>query len=73
MTYLERLLPMKSHDALITWSCNITGQIKTPIKSPLPGAYGHQTWQIADLPWAAPNHKVSRPFGHVVLQDQLTI
>ena len=34
-TNLEGLLPVKSQDPLITWSCNITWQTKT-ITSPLP-------------------------------------
>ena len=28
VTYDERLLPIKSHDLLITWSCEITWQTK---------------------------------------------
>ena len=35
-------------------------------------AYGHQIWKDCELHWAAPTHKVSRPFGHVVLQDHVT-
>ena len=27
------------------------------------GAYGHQTWQDADLPWLTPTHEVTLPFG----------
>ena len=35
ITYLQGLLPIKSHEALIVWSCKITWQTKTTI-SPLP-------------------------------------
>ena len=35
-------------------------------------AYGHQTWQDRNLPWWAPTHNVSWPFGHVVLLDHVT-
>ena len=35
VTYHERLLPIKSHDLLVMWSCDITWQTKTII-SPLP-------------------------------------
>ena len=34
--------------------------------------YGHQTWQDDDLPWWAPTHKITSPFNHVVLQDNVT-
>ena len=33
-TYLDKLLPIKSHHLLITWSCKITRKTKT-ITSPL--------------------------------------
>ena len=33
-TYLERLLPIKLHDLLIKWCCEVTLQMK-PITSPL--------------------------------------
>ena len=34
--------------------------------------YRQQNWRDADLPWAAPTHKVTSPFGQVVLQDYVT-
>ena len=34
VTYLDGLLPIKSHDPLITWSCEIPGQIKSTISLP---------------------------------------
>ena len=35
--------------------------------------YGHHTWQGSDLPSGAPTHKISWPFNHVVLQNDVTI
>ena len=33
--------------------------------------YGYQAWQDGELPWQAPTHKVTQPFGHMVLQDHV--
>ena len=35
-------------------------------------AYDHQTWQYGNLPWWALAHKVTWPFDHLVLRDQVT-
>ena len=35
-------------------------------------AYGHQTWQDADLLWGAPSHEVTWPLSYVMFQDQVT-
>ena len=35
MTYLERLLPIKSHDSLITWSCEKTKTITVSMATKL--------------------------------------
>ena len=56
ITYLDGLLSLKSHDPLITWSHEMTGQTKTIIhhnRSP----HCHQTWKDGDLPSGAPKHK----------------
>ena len=43
ITYLNVLLPIKSHVPLIAWSCEITWQTKTII-TPLPQWHDHQAW-----------------------------
>ena len=35
-------------------------------------AYGHQTGQDSDLSGGAPTHKVTWPFDHVILRNQVT-
>ena len=35
-------------------------------------AYGHQTWQDGSSPWWPATHKVSLPFGHVILWHHVT-
>ena len=71
-TYIEGLLPMKLFDHLITWSYKITWQTKTII-SPLPQCLWPPNFAPNfDLPWRATTHKVTQPFGHVVLQDYVT-
>ena len=48
VTYFDGLLPIKSHNLLITVSFKITGQTKT-IMYPYHDAYDHQNWQGYDL------------------------
>ena len=50
--------------------CKIMWQTKT-ILFPIPQDQYHQTWQDGDLSWAASTHKVTQPFGHIVLQSHL--
>ena len=69
VTHHLRLLPTKSHDPVMTSSCKITWLTKT-ILFPPPGCL-HQNWQDGHLPSVAANHKITRPFGHVVLHDKL--
>ena len=66
VTYLDGLLPMKSHDPLITWSCEITGSRK-PLYFHNHSAYGHQTWRGGDLTVAI----ITWTFNHVFLRDHL--
>ena len=54
ITYFDGLLPIKSHDSLITWSCGITWKTKTII-SPIPQCLDHQTWYNSDAPQVAPH------------------
>ena len=55
VTYLKRLLFIKSHGTLITWSCKIKLKL---LHLQYHSAHGHQTWQDANLPWVASIHKV---------------
>ena len=55
VTYLKRLLFIKSHGTLITWSCKIKLKL---LHLHYHSAHGHQTWQDANLPWVASIHKV---------------
>ena len=51
---------------MVTWFRKIScGKLK-PLFLHYHSAYNHQTWQDNDLPWTAPTHKVTRPFGHIV-------
>ena len=68
MTYLDEILPIKSNDPLITWSCEITWQSKTIIPT-LPQFLCSPD---DDIPWEAPNHKVIQSFDHVVFQVHVT-
>ena len=43
MTYLDGLLPIKSHDPVISWLCEISWPTKT-IYLQYHSAYGHQIW-----------------------------
>ena len=60
-TYLEGLLPLKSHDAMITWSCEITWQTKTII-SPLPQCLRPPNMAAWQLTWMG-----SYPYSHINL------
>ena len=44
VTSLEKLLTIKSHENLITWSCKATYKQK-PLYHYYQNDYGHQTWQ----------------------------
>ena len=68
------LLPIKSNDRFITWSCEIMWQTKTII-SPLPQCPWPQNlvgWWHGDLPWGIPKHKVIQRFDYVVSQGHVT-
>ena len=58
------LLPIKSHDPLVKWTCKFRWQTKK-IVSPLTEWLCNQTWQNVNLPWWASTHKVTWPFNHV--------
>ena len=71
--YFEGFLLIRSHDPSITFSCKITWQTEIMFSLlPQSSAYDQQTWQDSDLPWGAPTHNVTRPFGHAALQDHVT-
>ena len=63
MTYLDGLLPIKSHVPLITWSSEITWQNKTTM------------YQLSEQrlmgSWCAPAHKFIWPFDYVDLRDHV--
>ena len=76
MTYLERLLTLKSHDHAITWSCEITRQTNhiSNYKSLYilyQNVYGYQRWQSGDIQSGVSFHKFTRPFDHVILQGHV--
>ena len=62
---LDRLLSIKSHESLITWSCKIMWQTKTIILSTLPQSLWPPNLEVT-LPWGAPNHKVTQRSHHAV-------
>ena len=68
MTYLAWILPINSHDHIITWSCKITWQTKIIIYplTQCPWLSILAAW--GDTEWGIPSHKVTRPFDHVVYQ-----
>ena len=59
LTYLLWLLPMKSHDHIITFYI------------PYHKVYGYQTWEEGDLLWEPSNHKVTQSFKHVMMWDHV--
>ena len=63
--YLYGFLPLKSHDLLIRWFCEITWQPKIII-SPLPPNV--ESWWLR---WVASTHNVNPPFSHVLLRDHM--
>ena len=68
MTYFEWLLPIKSHNHIIIWSCKITWQTKiSPVRQCLwlPILAG---W---DIQWGVSFHKVTRSFDHVALNGHV--
>ena len=69
-TYLEWPLPIKSHDHIITWFCNIMWQTKITIYA-LHIDYGYQFWQGRDIQWGVSFQKVTRSFDQVVLQGHV--
>ena len=58
VTYLDDLLPLKSYDPFMTWSCKITWQIKA-LYLQYHSAYGHQTWHDGHLSSQASAHVVT--------------
>ena len=66
LTYIDWLLPIKSHDHITMRSCKITWQTKIIISI--------NTMSLAinlsrlGIQWRFPFHKVTRAFDHVVLQ-----
>ena len=58
VTYLDELLPIKSHGPFITWPCKMTNdplnvKLQDKLKSlhfHYHSAYGHKIWQAADFP-----------------------
>lgn len=61
IAYNEELPPIKSHDYLIKWSCEVTWQIKY-ITSPLPLRQWSPNMQGGGLLWEASTDKVTQPF-----------
>ena len=59
MTYLERLLPIKSDDSLVSWFCKITWQVKNISATFYKNIDGRQTWQGGDSPWGTPTKSVT--------------
>ena len=70
ITYFQGFLTIKSHNALITWSCKVTGQTKIIFAKP--ECLWLQTWQNENLPCWVPTYKVTSPFDMVVLWDHVT-
>lgn len=70
VTYPAGLLPIKSHELLITCCCQITWLIQNI--SNYHSYYCHQTWQGGHKQWGFPTYKVKWSFIHVVLWDHET-
>ena len=70
VTYPAGLLPIKSHELLITRCCHITWLIQNI--SNYHSYYCHQTWQGGHKQWGFPTYKVKWSFIHVVLWDHET-
>ena len=62
LTYLDDLLPIKSHDPLIMWSCKIPWQTKIILSS-----LSYCLW-----PPNVTSHKLTWSFDYVVLWDRVT-
>ena len=63
MTYLKWLVPIESHDCVITCFCKILWLTKIVMN-----VYGNQLRQGGNIHWRFSFHKVTRSFNHVVLQ-----
>ena len=72
MTYLRRLLPVRSYGSWVTCSERSHNKLK-PLYLHYYSVYDHQTWQDGDLSWRAPTHNIIRHFGHVFLQYHMKI
>ena len=70
VTYFGSLLTIKSFYALITCSCKVTWQKRIIIHFQLECLW-LQTWQNDNSTWWVPTHKVTSPFDHVVLRDNV--
>ena len=70
LTYLDKLTPMKSHHALITWSYNITSQTKI-VCFHYHSVYDHQIWQDGMMDLCQLSHATLWSSGFVRLRDKL--
>ena len=71
VTYHEELPPIKLHERLIKWYCEITWQTKK-LYLYYHNTYGYQTWQPGDIPWKTPTLKGAWSLNHVVLWGHVT-
>ena len=67
ITYNNGLPPIKSHDSLITWSCEITRQIRS-LFFHYQSAFDQQNRRDDNLPGWDLTHKVTWPFYHVIFR-----
>ena len=72
VTYLDRLLSIKSYEALILRDRARSRDKLKPLYLNYYSAYDHQTCQSGNLPWGGRIVIVTWPFTHVVLLDHVT-
>lgn len=70
LTFRKGYPPIKSHNPVNTWSCEVMCQIK--LVNLHYDNYGPQTCQGGDMIRGAPTHKVTSPFYNVVLRSHMT-
>ena len=70
VTNLEGLLPVMLLDPLVTWSWQITWELK-PLYLHYHSAHGHKTWYDGDLPLVASIKEATWSYNRTVLRDHV--
>ena len=64
---------LKSHMALESLGTAKSWDKLKPLHIHYQHACSHQTWQVVDISWGAPNHKVTWLYDHMILWDLLPL